>query len=237
MAFTHPLYLLIFIPAILGLGYSYQRVSGMMKNRKKVAFAIRFLLIGSLIFALAGPESHRKNEGLCTIFLLDRSDSITDASRRAQVEFVDKAVKSLGQRDVAAVIVFGKDPVMETLVEKLDGIDKIQSSVTSTASDLAAAIRLAGASFPDGKAKRIVLLSDGNETAGDALDASTVAASDGIPIDHVALESAGDQSEVTVTNVEMPSEIRVDQPFGIKVTVDASEAGPATLKLDRNGVT
>lgn len=237
MAFTHPLYLLTFIPAILGLGYSYQRVSGMMKNRKKVAFAIRFLLIGSLIFALAGPESHRKNEGLCTIFLLDRSDSITDASRRAQVEFVDKAVKSLRQRDVAAVIVFGKDPVMETLVEKLDGIDKIQSSVTSTASDLAAAIRLAGASFPDGKAKRIVLLSDGNETAGDALDATTVAAADGIPIDHVALKGIGNDSEVTVTNVEMPSEIRVDQAFGIKVTIDASEAGPAVLELDRNGVT
>ncbi len=237
LSFTHPFYLLLFLPAVVGLAYSYRRVAGMMKNRKKVAFAIRFLLAGALIMALAGPESHRKNEGLCTIFLLDRSDSITEASRRAQVEFVDKAVKGLGPRDVAGVIAFGKDPVMETLIEKIDGIDKIQSTVTSSVSDLAAAIRLAGASFPDGKAKRIVLMSDGNETAGDALEASTVAATDGIPIDHVVLGSTGDQREVTVTNVEMPSEIRVDQAFAIKVTIDASETGIATLYLDRNGVT
>ncbi|MEQ1822055.1 MAG: VWA domain-containing protein, partial [Fimbriimonadaceae bacterium] len=237
MVFTHPLYLLLFLPALAGLIYSFKHVAGMMKNRKRVAFAIRFLLFGSLIFALAGPESHRRNEGLCTIFLLDRSDSITEASRRLQVEFVDKALKGLGPRDVAAVVAFGKDPVMETLVEKLDGIDRIQSTVTSSASDLAAAIRLAGASFPDGKAKRVVLLSDGNETAGDAMEAATVAASDGIPIDHVVLGSAASEREVTVTNVEMPSEVRVDQAFGLKVTVDASEPGSATLLLDRNGVT
>lgn len=237
MIFTHPAYLLLFLPVIAGLYYSFRFVGGMAKNRKRFAFALRFVMVASIILALAGPESRIPNEGLCTIFVLDRSDSISERDRDSQLDFVNKALKNLSSKDLASVITFGKEPAVETITGKIDRVDKLQSFVDTKSSDIASAIRLASASFPDGKSKRIVLLSDGNETTGDATEAAAVASTEGIPIDHVVLGTAPRQGEVSIANVELPSETRADQPFALKVTIESSEAGTATLNLDRDGVT
>lgn len=236
MSFTHPIYLLLFIPVAIGLFLSYRHVGGMARSRKRFAFILRSLLAACIVLALAGPESKRMNEGMCTIFLLDRSDSITDVDKKSQIEFVNQALKNLGPKDLATVIAFGKEPVAETLTAKIDRIDRVQSIVDGTASDMASAVRLASATFPDGKSKRIVLISDGNETTGDLTEAGSVAATEGIPIDHVVMGSTPQGGEVAISNVELPSESRVDQPFSAKVTIDSNTAGSATLYLDRNGV-
>lgn len=236
MIFTQPLYLLLFLPLIGGLYYSFRFVSGMMRGRKRLAFALRFLLAGALIFALSGPESRRRNEGTCTIFLLDRSDSISDADRAKQIQFVDDALKSLSPNDLASVIVFGKEPSVETSAARLTNLGRVQSVVDGSSSDLAAAIRLASASFPDGKARRMVILSDGNETDGDAAEAATVAATDKIPIDNVLLGTQPREGEASIVQTDVPSEIRIDQPFAVRVTIDATTSTHANLAVDRDGV-
>ncbi len=237
MLFTHPFYLLLLIPVLGGLIFSFRHVGGMMRFRKRFAFGLRFLLASSLILALAGPESRRPNEGLCTLFLLDRSDSISDRDRVRQTEFVNKALKSMGPNDVAGVIAFGKDAAVEASPGRFGNVDRILTVVEGSSSDLAAAVRLATASFPDGKARRIVLLSDGNETSGDAAEAASVAATDGIPIDTVVLGDQPREGEAAVVHTELPSEIALDQPFSIKVTVEATIRAAAELALDRDGVT
>jgi uncharacterized membrane protein len=237
VTFTHPWWLLLLIPALGGLALSYRTVSGMMRSRKRFAFALRALLVACLVIALAGPESRRPNEGTCTIFLLDRSDSVAGLDRERQVQFVSEAVRRLGPEDQAAVVAFGKEAAVDVAPGKLPGVDRILSVVDGSASDLAAAIRLASASFPDGKARRIVLLSDGNETQGDAAEAASVAATDGIPIDHVVLGTEPRDGEAVLVQADMPNEIRQGQPFAIRVTVDSMTNGPAELLVDRNGVT
>lgn len=237
MLFTHPGYLLLLIPVVAGLYFSFRHVGGMAKSRKRFSFALRFILASCIVIALAGPESHRRNEGMCTVFLLDRSDSISDVDKKAQVDFVNQALKNLGPKDVASIVAFGKEPAVETITAKIDRIDQVQSVIDGSASDVSAAIRLASASFPDGKSKRIVLLSDGNETAGDVSESASVAATEQIPIDHVVMGSVPRQGEVAISDVELPSESRVDQPFSVKVTIDSNTAGSAMLNLDRDGVT
>ncbi len=237
MLFTHPLYLLLLIPILGGLVFSFRHVGGMMRFRKRFAFVLRFLLASSLVVALAGPESRRPNEGLCTLFLLDRSDSISDRDRERQSAFVNQALKNLGANDVAGVIAFGKDASVEASPGRFGKLDRVLTVVEGSSSDLAAAIRLATASFPDGKARRVVLLSDGNETSGDAAEAASVAATDGIPIDTVVLGDQPREGEAAVVHTELPSEIAIDQPFSIKVTVEATVRAGAELALDRDGVT
>ena len=61
MRFTDPIWLLLLIPAGLGLAYSFRHIHGMAKGRKRWAFAVRFLLVALLIVALSGPESRRSN--------------------------------------------------------------------------------------------------------------------------------------------------------------------------------
>jgi Ca-activated chloride channel homolog len=236
MRFSQPYYLLLLIPALLGLIYSFRYVHGMAKGRKRFAFGVRFVLLSLIIFAVAGPEAHRPNHGLGVVFLLDRSHSIDDASRKQAEAFVDTALRSLGINDAGGVIAFGKDAVVDAAPSGARPLSKVLSNVDGTASDLAAAVRLASATLPEGKGRRVVVLSDGNETLGDAFEAAEVAATDQIQLDFVPLGQVQQFAETSVSDVEAPSDTRADTPFDIKVHIDSNVDQRAMLALDRDGV-
>ncbi|MCO5296183.1 MAG: VWA domain-containing protein [Fimbriimonadaceae bacterium] len=235
MRFTSPATLLLLVPVALGLWLTYGRVHGMMRGRKRFAFLLRAVVAACLVLALAGPESHRANEGVCTIFVLDRSDSISDADRRREQSFVEDSLQHLGEKDAVGVVVFGREAMVDAAPSRFKELGAIASVVDRSASNLASALRLASASFPDGKARRLVVLSDGNETLGDAADAARVAAADGIEIDVVPLGSQGRAGEVLVESAELPRDVRIGQPFAVRVGVDADRATRAVVTLDRDG--
>jgi Ca-activated chloride channel family protein len=234
--FEQPLFLLLLIPVAVGLFYSYKHVHGMAKGRKKFAFVLRFLLLGLLIGALAGPESHRPNDGLGIIFVVDRSASVQDADKRFSDEFIDKTLRQLTPKDAGGVVVFGKDAVVEASPGGRRNLGKIASKIEPSASDIAGAVRLASAILPDGKAKRIVVLSDGNETLGDMVGAGQAAGTDGIQIDYVALGAGERAPEIAVTGLHGPTETRSDEPFDLRAEIDSSVAQTAIVALDRDGV-
>jgi uncharacterized membrane protein len=236
MRFTNPAFLLLLVPLAIGLYASYRHVHGMAKARKRLAFAIRGLMAGLLIFALSGPEARRQNRGLATIFLLDRSDSITETDRAAEEKFVDGALRALGPDDVGGVVAFGGDAAVDAATTGRRDLGRVLSKVDGGSTDLAGAIRLASASFPEGKARRIVVLSDGNETRGDATGAAQVAATDGIGIDYVPLRGREATAEAAVVSLEAPDETRVEQPFDLRGTIESTVAQSGTIDVDRDGV-
>lgn len=236
MRFADPIYLLLLLPVIAGLVYTWPRVRGLMKGRKRFAFALRLLLMCFLVIALSRPESYRANHGLCTIFILDRSDSVRDQDRQRQEQFVRASVKSMGSDDEAGVVVFGKEASVEVAPDRAIRLDRVLSVVDGSSTDISAAVRLASASFPDGKARRIVLLSDGNETAGDVQRAAEVAGSEGIPIDVVPLGNATAAGEVSVDDLHVPNEANQGQPFELKVAATSDIGTDGTLTIDRDGV-
>ncbi|HRI43331.1 MAG TPA: VWA domain-containing protein [Fimbriimonadaceae bacterium] len=233
--FTDPLYLLLLAPVLFGLWWSYRHVHGMARGRKRFAFFVRGVLAVLLIGALAGPEALRPNVGVCTIFLVDRSDSVGDEDRQRANEFVDQALRQIAPEDRGGVVVFGKDAAIDAAPGGRRELGPLLSKIDPSASDLAGAIRLASAAFPEGKARRIVVLSDGNETAGDAEEAAEVARVDRVPIDVVPLGVQEATLEVAVLDLEAPTEIRAGEPFDIRVIVDASRPATGVLSLDRNG--
>ncbi len=236
MRFTEPFYLLLFIPILAGLYWSFSQVHGMARSRKRFAFFVRFVLAGLLVFALSGPEARRPNKGVCTVFLLDRSDSIGETDRHRQETFVDQALQKLGADDAAGVIAFGKGATIDSAPGGRRSLGRVLSTTDGSSSDLAGAVRLASATFPEGKGRRIVILSDGNETSGDAAEAAQVAATDGIVIDHVPLGLGDRQGEASVVSVEGPDETRIDQPFDLRVIVDSTTEQNATVDVDRDGI-
>ncbi len=235
MRFLSPWYALLFIPALVLLWYSYRRVHGMVPVRKWIAFVIRGALLGALILALMGPQAVRTNRGLTTIFLIDRSDSIRESDREAAIEFVDAAISKLGEDDRAGVIAFGEQPVVELAPGGRRRIDKIESTVQASGSNLAAALRLAMASFPAGTGRRIVVLSDGNETEGDALGAATTIGTESVPVDVVPLGQNQERAEASIVELQAPSEQAADQPFELRAVVESSVAQEGRLVIERNG--
>ena len=236
MRFTNPLFLLLLIPLLAGLYWSYFQVQGMAKRRKVRAFILRGLISSSLIVALAGPEMYRGNKGTCTVFLVDRSDSIRDKDRAKQEAFIEESLSKMPDTDQAAIVVFGGTAAIESSPGGRRSVRRIESRVAGSITDIAGAVRLASATFPEGKAKRIVLLSDGNETQGDLRGAAQVAALDNISIDVVSLGKIEGTSEVLVSSLEVPDSGREGQPFELKVNIDAHGINTAKVRLDRDGV-
>ena len=104
------------------------------------------------------------------------------------------------------MIAFGRRPRLvlpASDVPRVNLDDASLSGVDTTYTDIAAAIKLALASFPEGTAKRIVLISDGNENLGNAVEQARIARQNGVQIDVVPLASGyRNENEVLVERVE-----------------------------------
>lgn len=237
MSFSEPLYLLLLIPALAWLFWVGRRMHGMTRARKRAAIAIRAIVLVLLIMALAGLQSVRPNKGVATIFVLDHSASMKPAFVSAAQAFIAKSLDALGPDDQAGLVVFGKNPVIDVNTGSLRSLGKIYANPNPSSTNIAAAIRLASAAFGSGTAKRLVLLTDGNETDGDAEEAAEVAATDGIQIDYVKpLAAGGRQDEVVVDDLVLPNAITKGAPFDVRITAEATAATSGTLRLDRDGI-
>ena len=106
-------------------------------------------------------------------------------------KFIADALRHKAPDDLAGIIVFGRQPIVEIAPSDLRRLPPFHAAPDRTATDIASALRLAMGLFPDGFARRIVLLSDGNETDGDSLAVAQVAKSEGIPIDVVPCQPVG----------------------------------------------
>lgn len=233
--FLDPWWGLLAIPVLVLLVLSWRSVHGMAKGRKRLAFAIRALLALLVIAALTGPQALRPNRGIATVFVLDRSDSIKDVDRRRAEAFVRDAVARLGPDDSGSVVTFGERPVVEAAPGPRRELGQLTARVAPTGSDLASAVRLGSALFPDGKARRMVLLTDGNETRGDVAAAVEVAASQGVQVDVVALGTEGGTAEAWVVELEGPNERQANEPFELRAVIESTVAQEAVLTLDRDG--
>ncbi|HLA84518.1 MAG TPA: VWA domain-containing protein, partial [Thermoguttaceae bacterium] len=85
--------------------------------------------------------------------------------------------------------------------------------------NLAGAMRLAQATFPEDAAKRIVLISDGNENLGDGLKQAQYVSTSGVGIDVLPIDYHH-PAEVIVERLSAPGNVRPGQPFDLKVVVE-----------------
>jgi uncharacterized membrane protein len=103
-----------------------------------------------------------------------------------------------------------------------------------TATDIGAALRLASALFPDDAQKRIVLLSDGNDTTGAGQNEAALAASRGIQVETRAV-GLGEREEVVVERLRTPSTARIGEEIEAVAEVRSTIAQPATVRLFADG--
>jgi Mg-chelatase subunit ChlD len=96
--------------------------------------------------------------------------------------------------------------------------------------DIEGAMRLAYGLFRDGRLRRLVLLTDGAQTHGDALSEAARARRQGIRIFY-HLDRRGVPPEVALRGLHLPDRIEVGAPFPVRATVYASQPGRARVTL------
>ncbi|HLQ45191.1 MAG TPA: VWA domain-containing protein, partial [Planctomycetaceae bacterium] len=113
----------------------------------------------------------------------------------------------------------------------------VQGLVDRDGTDIAAAIEAAAAAMPPDFVPRIVLLTDGNQTRGDALQAALATANRGqsrepIPITTVPLPTR-DDPEVQVSAVKVPAQVREGEPFYVEVLIDSNHDDEGLIEVFR----
>jgi hypothetical protein len=204
------LLLLVAVPWSIYLGI---KIRSLARGRKYAAIALRTLALLGLIGALAGMEIVKTSDRLAVFFLLDQSSSIPEELRLNSAQWIRNfCEQNMTSRDEVGVIVFGEDASVELNVAPTLGLREIRSYVGGEQTDMAAAVRLAMAAFPQGYMRRMVIFTDGNETRGNVLEEVQSARADGIAVDVVPLSTGGTQ-EVRVREVSAPNQANTNEPF------------------------
>jgi len=234
--FTHPGYLLLLPPLVaaawwLGRG----SLAHLGEARRRGALILRGVVLLLLVLALSGLQVVHTHHALCTVFALDVSASVPEDLQRQALDYVRQACRGMRKSDTAALVVFGGDACVEVPPEAAPKISRLYSRPSRSRTDLAAALRLAMASFPPGTARQIVLLSDGNENLGRALDQALGCKSAGIRIHTVALR-APVANEALIERTTLPAQVKQGEPFEVKVVCSATRPASGRLRLFRNGM-
>jgi Mg-chelatase subunit ChlD len=222
VTFVAPLWLLLLAALPLLWWYSWRALRLMGRFRRLTVISLRTVVFVLIVAALAEIQTVRISNRLTVIYLLDQSMSIPVERRHAMVEYVNAAIRKHWQYgDRTGVIVFGRDAAIEVppFDEPVQMLPQVESPLDAEFTNIAAALKLAKASFPEDAAKRIVVISDGNENLGNALEQAQAAASVGIGID-AAPVSYQSRAEVAVERVIVPEEVRRGQPFDLRVVVN-----------------
>ena len=234
MNFTTPLALLLLLatPYFVWLGRPRPAAR---RWRDWLSLALRLLILALLVLSLAGTQVVRAADTLTVVFLIDASDSIGPEQADQAEAFVRQAIETMGPTDQAAVIVFGVNALVERPVSGLAELAPITSAPQSLHTNLAEAVRLGLALFPAGSARRIVVLSDGAATVGDADAAARLAAAAGVEISYVPLSRPAGGDEALLTGVSAPTRISQGETFRIEVTAESTADMPATLRVLAGG--
>jgi Ca-activated chloride channel homolog len=194
-------------------------------TRRRIAVGLQ---IGSIVLvAVALFDPTIGTEAQPTTLVLDRSLSIGKTSGEAESEWL---AANRGCGSDCRVVQFGGGAEFtgegaEILPQATGG------SVESRESDLQGAMELALARTPRGG--RVVLLSDGRQTAGEPTVLAATARERGVSVDTVALTRQ--PADAAVTRLQAPGALHAGDPLSLEVTVRSTVEAAAKLVVLRDG--
>jgi Mg-chelatase subunit ChlD/uncharacterized membrane protein len=236
--FSHPHYLLL-LPLVWGFLWWVLRgsLADLGRARARLAAGVRAALLTLLVLALAGMQLVRPTHTLCTVFVVDVSDSIarTPQLQASLLQYIRDARARMRQGDQLALVAFAAEALLDHAPEDRAAITQIVATPSTSRTDIAAGIQLAMASFPPEAGKQIVLFTDGNENLGHALEQAGLAAASDVHIAVVPLQRATPHGEALLRHISGPATVKVGAPFPLTVVAEALAPTDGTLVLTRDG--
>jgi Ca-activated chloride channel family protein len=202
-----------------------------------VLFRIAFL--GLLGLGLARLVRSEETHKVCTVLLVDVSDSVPDEALADARSSIAAYVKAKGADDQLKLVTFAERP---RLIELYKNEQAVVPSVQelrhrapdgkrlTAGTDIRAALALSYGLFPPGYLKRDVLLSDGLETDGDVLAEANRARGFGVTLYAIPYRRPP-PGEVAVRALSVPDKVDVGQTFEIVADIYASRATHAKARL------
>jgi Mg-chelatase subunit ChlD len=168
------------------------------------------------------------------MFLIDASDSMGAAGRALGIEWVRDALEDQPAGALAGVALFGGDARLDQTMQRDASLGVPAVRIDATRTDLSAALRLAGAVLPSDARRRIVVVSDGRPTQGDATAEIDRLRERGIVVEVHPVANGG-SADVAIARVDAPVLARKGETFALRATLASTTTADVRLVLERDG--
>jgi uncharacterized membrane protein/membrane protein implicated in regulation of membrane protease activity len=214
-------------------------LNGLGPVRKWVAIGVRLLNVLLIVLLLSGVRWQRKHSDLEVMVLRDVSHStslVTDYPGKSLQISLDDYLRAASKDerkkpdDRVGIISFNERAKVDAMPSKELALDTRSVANPGTGTDASAAVQLGLATLSPDTMHRMVLVWDGNATAGDIDQAVASAVAQHVPIDVLPLHYDV-QNEVMVERFIAPTWKRENEPFTLDVVLRSTNPRPVTGKL------
>ena len=229
-----PLALLAALPLVWWL--TWRNRAGVGRERVAGATALRSLALAAISVALIKPTLHRASEDMSVVY-------VVDVSRSVSRHFLNEALDWIAQVDAHDRLAQSRAVVFADNAELIESVDAVRSvsltagdgsrpdgAIDQGATNLEKGLIAALPGFVPGLAKRIVLLSDGNQTEGDVWRAMLRLQDEGARVFTVPATVAAD-NDAWVERISVPPGARARAEVEVEVRIFSRRSVPARVEL------
>lgn len=244
VTFSYPWVFLLLILAVVFTLIPYFKIKKRYRRtRNRICSIVLHCLVMLLCITVLSGMSfsydvvNKQNE---LILLVDASDS-NDTMQNEKDDYIRSIIEYAGSDFKVGIVKFGYDqlyvsPLSYNAKEVFNSYLEADEP-DATATDIASALTYTSALFENPLTSKIVILSDGLETDGEAKNVIRTIAATGTKVDTVHFPNAV-SPEVQIDNVVMPEDsIHKEESFNFQVVVHSNvgeELGNATLSIYDN---
>lgn len=232
--FVTPTALLLLVPLGVATIWMWrQAYPHLSRERRVAALCVRLAIITLVVLGIAGLSMRIPEQRMAVVYVADLSAS--DArDRSAMQNFIDQSTRSRPGDGLSGVVSVGGNAAVEQPPLPITGFGSFGTRVSRGSTDLERGIELASGIIPDGYRRRVVVLSDGRQNAGNALLAASILASRGTRVD-VVPQTVRSGPDLRITSVSLPHSLSPAEHFRLQVHLQSNSPMIGTLDVERDG--
>ncbi|MEZ4258407.1 MAG: VWA domain-containing protein [Polyangiaceae bacterium] len=202
--------------------------------QRVISVVLRVAFVALLALGLARLARTATTQQICTVYMVDVSESVPDAALEDARAEITKGIKAKPKDGLVKVITFARRPRMVPLEDDATEAPKLERhepppdkreagkrTGLGAATDIAAALQLAYGLYPAGYLRRAVIFSDGVQTDGDVLAEANRAREFGVKIFTFPYHRPV-PGEVALRDLRVPEKVRVGEPFNLHAQIFSS---------------
>ncbi len=234
LAMWWPLWLMSAVPFIWWL--TRRSRGGVSPRRIALAAALRSLALASVVLALCSPSLYSRTHAISVVYALDVSRSIDPAFLLTALDWMREANAQYRPAHTSYVVFADRAELLKNLNDiqsvavRQTGEGDGTAAVDQSATDIEQAVAASMLGFLPDYAKRLVLITDGNQTQGDVWRELPRLQSEHVRVFALPAPS-GFTAEAWIDALEAPDGVRQQQPVTVRVRLASTLETQARLQI------
>lgn len=198
-------------------------------SKRKIWLALRLLAVLCLLLNLIKLEWIQIHSSNTTIFVIDRSLSVSQYSRQIE-SYINSQLINKKKKEKVGIISFGKEPMIEKNPTEEIQHFKMETKPEEDFTNIERALTFAIDCFPDDSNKRLVLFTDGKENMGQVESLSNVLKNQNVQLLIYPLK-AQEYDDAQLFSISLPHNLYKEEKGRVEVVVNANMEEHGTFYL------